>query len=68
MKVVHYIQLSLAALAAGAGAAVPFVGVAATPWLVGGAAVSLAVAKALGVQSEVAGDKAPKGLTSGSSS
>lgn len=57
MKTIHVMQLTLAALAAGAGAAVPFAPAAVLPWLLGGAAVSLAVAKALSVKSEVDGDK-----------
>ena len=57
MKGIHIAQLVLAALAAGAGAAVPFVSGPMVAILLGGAAVSLAIGKALGVKSEIAGDK-----------
>lgn len=57
MNFTHYAQLTLAIIAAGAGAAIPFVSGAAVGELGAVVAVSLAVAKILGTQSEVAGDK-----------
>lgn len=62
MKLTHYLQLTLACLVAGAGAAAPLVvnPMTTTSWLLCLAAVAAGVGKALSVQSEVAGDKAVK--------
>jgi hypothetical protein len=57
MNVTHIAQLTLAVVAAGAGAAIPFVTGPAVGELGAVVAISLAVAKVLGVQSETAGDK-----------
>jgi len=56
LAITHTIQRILAALAAGAGAAVPLVPAGARPWVVGGAIVAGAIAHQLSVSSEVKGD------------
>jgi len=57
MTTTHYVQMALAAIAAAAGAIAPFLPPADLAYAGAVAAVCLSIAKVLGVQSEVRGDK-----------
>lgn len=70
MKPTHILQIVLACIVAGGGAAVPlFVSpMTATQWILLAVAEAAAIGKVLSVQSEVAGDKAPSNVVEKSAS